>query len=274
MCERKLPQRVVGFQLSYGHTFEFSAPIGILTEGAHFALPFFVVARPRFRCLTISSWVLGFALSMHLRSSSPRCGLTSVGSSFGAFAMAHHLNIYFDDFPREADLIGVILIGFAELEFELAALVGYTFNSEDKGVRILFRLRSESQRLDVADAILRPKCAELKLEGAYSTTLGAYRWCKAVRNQYAHSHWIANPQRELCFFDLEEAAKSPEGPVLCQLKPVDADLLERQVEYFRHTARCLTYLSDEYRLRAKQISNHKSAMPKAMKQPKKHSLES
>jgi hypothetical protein len=73
MREPKLPQRVVGFQLSYSHTFEFSAPIGVFTEGAHFALPFFVVARPRFRCLTISSWVLGLALSMRFKISSPRC---------------------------------------------------------------------------------------------------------------------------------------------------------------------------------------------------------
>lgn len=184
--------------------------------------------------------------------------------------MSKHLNMYFNEYPEEGDLITVMVAGYNELEFELNALLGYVLADINQGTRIFYRLRSESQRLQVADAIIRPKCEAVKLSNAYAATYGALNWAKNTRNRYAHSQW-ADRNGYLCYFDLEEGAKTHAGDIILDLKPVDVPVLKQQVEYFRYAGQWLTYLSDEYRNRSGQQTTHRSEAPKEMRQPPKHS---
>jgi hypothetical protein len=182
--------------------------------------------------------------------------------------MPKHLNMYFNDYPAEGELISVMIAGYNELEFELSALLGYALTDINQGMRIFYRLRSESQRLQVADAIIRPRCETAGLSNDYAATYGALNWTKNTRNRYAHSQWAS--RGALCYFDMEEAAKTHSGVIHLDLKPVDVPLLEQQVEYFRYASRWLTYVSDEYRKRTEQLTTHDSARPKQMKQPPAH----
>lgn len=184
--------------------------------------------------------------------------------------MVKHLNPSFDDFPAESHLIFVMLAGYGELEYELMVLVGHALGDLSTAVRTVYRLRSESQRLHVADALINPACASVGLSAEYSQTLGALRWCKNTRNRYAHSHWF-DRDGILMYFDMESKAQShPDQDIILEMMPVDEPLLAQQAEYFRHAARCLTILSDEFQVRKGLRSDPSAPFPKPMQQPRPH----
>jgi hypothetical protein len=122
-------------------------------------------------------------------------------------------------------------------------------------MRVFYRLRSEAQRLSVADALIRPECEAANLSEPYNATYAAVFWCKNARNQYAHSQWTGM-DGALRFCDLEEQAKTTAGELHVKLKGVDVPLLLKQVEYFHYAADWLMYLRDEYRMRTGQLSGH------------------
>jgi hypothetical protein len=96
----------------------------------------------------------------------------------------------FHDFPDEQEAIGKMLIAYGELEFAILGCIGAVLNSDmAQALRILFRVRGEGARIEVADAILRPAFAKVGLGGKWGNALGAARACKNIRNQYAHCHW-------------------------------------------------------------------------------------
>ncbi len=67
------------------------------------------------------------------------------------------LLLEFDSFPEEKAIVGEMLMAYGEIEFALVRLIGTFFQEDnDTAARILFRVKGEGPRLDVADAILRP----------------------------------------------------------------------------------------------------------------------
>jgi hypothetical protein len=154
--------------------------------------------------------------------------------------------IFLKDYPDERALIGEILIAYGELENSVVDLVDAVLDDNETALRALFRLRSEGQRLDVADAIVRKWITEQKLDGVYGQALGAVRRCKAIRNQYAHCTWFER-HGALAFINLEDAARAPEGPVTLTARRVDLALLRKQREFFDSTEDLLVYVAESYR---------------------------
>lgn len=67
--------------------------------------------------------------------------------------MANSLLIQFDKHPRKREMIGKLILAYGELEITIMDLVAATMGGDTKtAVRALYRLRSESNRLEVADA--------------------------------------------------------------------------------------------------------------------------
>jgi hypothetical protein len=183
--------------------------------------------------------------------------------------MPKHLNPFFNEFRAEAELITIMLAGYNELEFDLGTLLGYALGDINKGMRVFYRLRSEAQRLSVADALIRPQCEAANLSEPYEATYSAVFWCKNVRNQYAHSQWTGM-DGGLRFSDLEEHARTKVGELNVKLKGVDVPLLQKQVEYFHYAADWLMYLRDEYSVRTGQLSSHDTKVPTMKPQPRKY----
>lgn len=185
--------------------------------------------------------------------------------------MSAHLNLFLVDHPAEAELVAIMLAGYGELEFELYLCLAAALGCPHMSARILYRLRSESNRLETADAILRTKCAEHRILPVYETVYGAMKWCKSTRNRYAHCHWIAR-EGVLCFFDLESSVQSVVDPINVRVKPVDVPLLAEQVEFFHYTRECFVHLEDLYRQKSggPPSSRAGSKMPKRREQPKPH----
>jgi hypothetical protein len=162
-----------------------------------------------------------------------------------------------------------MLMAYGELEFDVARLLGYVVEGgNDIAGRIFFRVNGESARLDVADAILRPFFERLKLGGQWGNALGALRYCKNVRNQYAHCNWHTQ-NGGLVFINMDADVDSPEGILTVHLYPTDLALLQKQTEYFQYTIGSLFYLNCKCRLRSGEEAPD-FPIPKSILQPPLH----
>jgi len=56
-------------------------------------------------------------------------------------------------YPEEAAIIGRLLAGYGELEFDLCLCVGHARGDMDMAFKAMFRPRGETQRIDIADPI-------------------------------------------------------------------------------------------------------------------------
>lgn len=188
-----------------------------------------------------------------------------------------HLNPWLEERPAETRLIGLMLSGYGELEYDLSVLVGCALGNPSMGLRLFYRLRSEAQRLEAADAVLNVRCGEAQLSGPYAMAYGAVKWCKNTRNRYAHCHWIIRggpPNEELCFFDLEEAAKlsGADDTDIVTLRPVSLPLLEQQARYFQYASECVSFLGHRF-CQASGVEwplGRLDKQPRQQPQPKSH----
>lgn len=157
------------------------------------------------------------------------------------------LLIEFESFPAEREAIGQMLIAYGEIEFATLGLVGAVLNDDlDTSARILFRVRGEAARMDVADAIIRPALTKVGLGGKWGNAIGVARLCKNIRNQYAHCHWQESNKR-LRFMDLDADAKSPEGDMKVTFRAIDNEIVQKQLAYFVHALDWIYYLTDAYK---------------------------
>jgi hypothetical protein len=92
-------------------------------------------------------------------------------------------------FPQEATIIGRLLAGYGDLEFDLCYCVAVARDDFDMAVKSMFRPRGEKQRIDIADSIGRSKYRELKLGTRFEEAIAATHYCRRIRNQYAHCKW-------------------------------------------------------------------------------------
>ncbi len=59
--------------------------------------------------------------------------------------------------PEEAAIIGRLIAGYGELEFDLAYCVRWIINDGDAAFKVMFREPGEMQRVLMADALARTK---------------------------------------------------------------------------------------------------------------------
>jgi hypothetical protein len=180
------------------------------------------------------------------------------------------INQVLNNFPEQQAIISRLVLGYGEIELSLVSLVRESFGTDvDTAVRILFRARSESQRIEIADALVRPRMVQLKLQGQYSQALGALRHCKEIRNQYAHCIWQGS-EHGLAFASLEEPAQSAGGVSMLKFKAITVALLKEQEKYLYYADDWLFWLMKEARFRRDRRRTHKISPPKALPPPKKH----
>ncbi len=144
---------------------------------------------------------------------------------------------HLDAFPEEAALIGRLLLAYGELEWTMSLCLSAVLDDEtekerqDRAARTFYRMRGEEFRIVVADSLMREKFRKADLEPPYSEFVADLGYCKTIRNQYAHSHWITSDDGRLCFFSFEEGAKKG-GEFSMKSRPLDLPLLRRQELYF------------------------------------------
>jgi hypothetical protein len=182
------------------------------------------------------------------------------------------LLIEFENFPEERSIIGQLLMAYGEIEFALVRLFNAYFEEDDSvAARVLFRVRGEGPRLELADALLRPAMGKAGLKPQWGIALGAARHCKNIRNQYAHCHWWYDEGVGLCFMNLDEEVSSKEGALEVTFKPINLGLLKEQHLYFSYALDCLYYLDGEYRKKKGLSPTLDLEVPKSIPAPPLHS---
>src|SRR5262249_59726894 len=95
----------------------------------------------------------------------------------------------FHRFQSEAAIIGRLLAGYAELEIALLNCVSIVRGDFDATLKAMFRVRGETARINVGDALGRQAYRELDLGRDFELALSAMRYCLKIRNQCAHCNW-------------------------------------------------------------------------------------
>lgn len=188
-------------------------------------------------------------------------------------AVINGLLIQFEKHPKERELVGKILLAYGELEFLVLDLLRATMDEKEEGsatitaVRTLYRVRSESSRLQIADALVRPKMAEHDMLAPYDEAAAAMHHCKKIRNAYAHCHWISD-KGILRFGDLDAAAKGNTEPTRIRFRPITLELLQQQFHYFAFTDHLLIWVADQYRLKTGKPRMIEPHIPKPQRMPR------
>jgi hypothetical protein len=176
----------------------------------------------------------------------------------------------FDRHPEEAALIGRILVAFGEIEVTLAVVVGNVgLQDLELGLRSIYKVRGTASRLELADALLRPKCIQEGLEQEYFTNKGAIKYCQTIRNQFAHCIWADDLNAGLFFTDLQNAAERADI-LRFNWRHVDVALLTQQLEYFDNTLAGIISLENAWLVRTKKKGGIGYPAPKTISKPPLH----
>lgn len=174
--------------------------------------------------------------------------------------------------PEEAAILGRLLLAFGELEFSMCRNAGEAVGMLHTILRMLYRLRTTSSRIDAADALMRAPFDDAGLCEQYELVMGMLSACVAIRNQYAHCNWAdhaADPGTGLFFADLQAAADGSAG-FSVSFRHIDVALLESQERFFTGTLEWLQYVNHELAVRQGRLSAHFWPKPAKLSQPLRH----
>ena len=179
--------------------------------------------------------------------------------------MVESLLIQFDYHSAERRLIGKIILAYGELEIAVMQLLATTLNGDTyTAVRTLYRLRSESNRLEVADALVSPHLSKHTLNGAWCEAYAAMKCCKAIRNNYAHGQWLSH-RGQLRFGDLDKAALTKGPSCAITMRPLSLATLKKQWAYFEYTHHQLAWIDYRYATLTGQPRTVPGKVPKPRK---------
>jgi hypothetical protein len=149
----------------------------------------------------------------------------------------------------EGVIVGRILAGYGELELCMTDCLIAIEGQLDTPIRNIFDERGAEKRIKAARDVLVGDYAKAGLAADLTEALEDMDWCRIARNQYAHCHWYWTKQEGLCFVNLEELAKQPTTilNVTDGRRPIDAELLSAQEQYFNYVKEFFMHLADAYR---------------------------
>ncbi|TPN53982.1 hypothetical protein [Mesorhizobium sp. B1-1-7] len=165
-------------------------------------------------------------------------------------------------FPIESNLIGLMVIGYSELDISLCFVGGLALGEQFAVLDALHAIDNEGTRLDVVSRLVRHVMVAKGHEAKFAEAIGAMRYCKAVRNQYAHAQWV-HMQGRMMFTNARDISWKPDGKMRWKL--IDLALLKTQETYFEYTRKCLLWLEASFKWPDRPI-----LWPEHMQQPPKH----
>lgn len=179
----------------------------------------------------------------------------------------------FDTFPAEGAIIGRLLAGYADLEIGLMNCVSVVRADFDTVLKVMFRDRGESRRINIGDAFGRQAYTELGLETDFAMAVSDMRYCLKARNAYAHSTWYDDASGKLAFVDLEELAEL--NSKVTDLKSatvhhVDEAQLKALERFFVHTDALIAYVNYEGRFLAGTLTTRIFPKPPPITRPPLH----
>ena len=154
----------------------------------------------------------------------------------------------FLDYPSEAALIARMVPGYTDLEVDVMNCVKSVRQDLDVVLKAMYRVRGESQRLQIADAFGRLLYRALGLGTEFEMAMGTVRHCLKIRNQYAHSIMWNDNTGQLAISNLEELANlnvEVQDLLALNVHHVDLPLLQAQFSYFEYASSSLIWVLQE-----------------------------
>jgi hypothetical protein len=171
--------------------------------------------------------------------------------------MQFRINPAFRRFPAEAGLVGHILASFGEIELTICRNAAISLNRLNTIMKALYSLNATSQRIQVADQLMRPEFEASGLAAEYNVAIKMVWHCVKIRNAYAHCNW-ADDEKSLFYADLQDSADTPDFDHY--YLHVDVPLLEKQEAFLGQTMEHLEWLYHEIAVRQSRLQSH--AWPK------------
>lgn len=184
--------------------------------------------------------------------------------------MANPIMPVFHQAAQEAAIIGRLITGYGELEYDLAMCLSRFTHDQDSAFRALFGIRAVRGRLHIADSLIQTPLGKLGLGPQYADAKGAIHRCLSIRNQYAHCHWGEYKNQELYFVNMEKEVEGPKSKSEFTYMRLSLPLLNEQEDYFSYTQNCFWFLTYEVDYLRDPIKNHPFLMPKKRPQPNLH----
>src|SRR5204862_532905 len=125
--------------------------------------------------------------------------------------------------------------------------------SFDAVLKHLFSKRGEARRINEGERIGRPAYQALNLNQEFDEAFDAMRYCRVIRNQWAHCEWWDDNSGQLAFANIEEIARvATPIPNLRALNPehVDVPLLVQQEAFYVYVDELFRWVNFEGRRRA------------------------
>jgi hypothetical protein len=176
-------------------------------------------------------------------------------------------------FPDQAAIIGRLSAGYTTLEVGLMNCVQVVREDFDAILKAMFRVRGETARIDIADALGRHFYDDRGLGTEFGMAIGAVRHCLKIRNQYSHCVWSDDNSGNLAFVNVEEISRDNARVVDFQsltILHVDVPILQAQEEYFVYTDELLAWTNYEGRLGDGKIKTNPLMKPNQIRQPALH----
>jgi hypothetical protein len=173
---------------------------------------------------------------------------------------------------EEAALIGHMLLAYGEIELLTALCLARALNSQDSAFRMMYRIMGETNRIQGADAIMRPAYVAAQLVAEYDRAMASVSECTTIRNRYAHCQWADHAAEKgsgLFFVNLRDSAMGQE-PLDYFWLHVDVPLLTEQTDHFDYTAELLQYVEAELAARTGRSRGHGFQVPPERPRPPKN----
>src|SRR5262249_40264937 len=138
----------------------------------------------------------------------------------------------------------------------------------DATLKAMFRVRGETARINVGDALGRQAYDKLGLRADFELAVSAMRYCLKIRNQYAHCNWYHDLSgRRLAFVNVEEPISGLDN---LTRHYVDVPTLEEQEQYFGYAYALIDYATYEYRFRTSKLRARVFDKPAQVSRPPLH----
>lgn len=156
-----------------------------------------------------------------------------------------------------------MVVGYSELDITLCHVAGLALGEKLAVLDALHQVENEGTRLELINRLVRHVFLASGKEAHFAEAIGALRYCKTLRNQFAHAQWKGE-NGQLWFTNPKQINWSS-GLENITWKATSLDLLKEQEAYFVYTRRCL--MSLEWFFIAPKAPR---PFPARIPQPKKH----
>jgi hypothetical protein len=110
----------------------------------------------------------------------------------------------FERFKPEGSIIGRLLTGYGELEFEMCRCIEAVTTDLDAAIRSLFQIWNAQDRITKTANLVSSQYVNAGLGAMFATAVADIDWCRLIRNQYAHCNWYDTKSEGIMFYNLEE----------------------------------------------------------------------